>query len=337
MQCPICTTEISEGVNVCPTCGYQVKSQPAQQNVYERQPSGNQPLQQNVYEQQFGGYQPVQQNVSENQQAWNQSAQQKVYENQQTWNQPTRQNIYEKPPVGSNTGNDDGAQKKKSKLPLIIACVAAVLVCGLGVGAYFLFFAEDKKPTLEEELSRAIDILVDKNDIEEVTEEPEIEDIDEDDNPPRVTTYKEGGQVEINGVKYLEIPINEDADRLGYVIDGFGGVTLYSQVLETTDELELSHGGKTANFVAVVSHDGVIQGKLISVDLSGELYQLGNSDLLEGDFSEHYKQTADGDDPMTIKFGKAYYDYKKTLYVDILVITNEEMYTHTAEIDLTID
>lgn len=302
MQCPICTTEIPEGVNVCPTCGYQVKSQPAQQNVYVQQPSGNQPLQQNMYERQPSGNQPLQQNM---------------YERQPSGNQPL--------------------QKKKSKLPIIIACIAAVVVCGLGVGAYFLFFAEDKKPTLEEELSRAIDILVDKNDIDEVPEEPEIEDIDEDDNPPRVTTYKEGGQVEINGVKYLEIPINEDADRLGYVIDGFGGVTLYSQVLETTDELELSHGGKTANFVAVVSHDGVIQGKLISVDLSGELYQLGNSDLLEGDFSEHYKQTADGDAPMTIKFGKAYYDYKKTLYVDILVITDEEMYTHTAEIDLTIE
>ncbi|MCQ2497349.1 MAG: hypothetical protein MJ133_00020 [Lachnospiraceae bacterium] len=317
MQCPICTTEISEGVNVCPTCGYQVKSQSAQQNVYVQQPSGNQPLQQNMYERQPSGNQPMQQNM---------------YERQPSGNQPLQQNMYERQPSGNQP-----LQKKKSKLPIIIACIAAVVVCGLGVGAYFLFFAEDKKPTLEEELSRAIDILLDENDIEEVTEEPEIEDIDEDDNPPRVTTYKEGGKVEINGVKYLEIPINEDADRLGYVIDGYGGVTLYSQVLETTDELELSHGGKTANFVAVVSHDGVIQGKLISVDLSGELYQLGNSDLLAGDFSEHYKQTADGDDPMTIKFGKAYYDYKKTLYVDILVITDEEMYTHTAEIDLTIE
>lgn len=44
--------------------------------------------------------------------------------------------------------NTNGDKKKKSWIPVLIICLSLLLVCGLGVGAYFMFFAnKDEGPT----------------------------------------------------------------------------------------------------------------------------------------------------------------------------------------------
>lgn len=318
MQCPICTSTIPDGVDVCQTCGYQVKKQPVQPN-YNVQTQGN--TQQNVYEQM-----PV-------------NRQQGYYEQVPGGRTP----MYNGAQAGKSNNNKIEADKKKSKLPLIIACISLVVLCGLGVGAYFLFFAEK-----DEKESSVVAKIEDTNtgitETVDVVEEPEIDEeiVEEIDDSSHINTTIESKLIEIDGVKYLEIPFAEDADRLGYSVGDYGGVTLYSEILETTDELELSDDGNTANFVAVVSHDGTMLGKVISVDLTEEPYQLGNTDIME--FSKHYKEIENENTGLTIKFGRAYYDYESTLYVDILIVNFDvqadelvSMYTHTAKIDLTIE
>lgn len=317
MQCPICTSTIPEGVDVCQTCGYQVKKQPFQQN-YNIQSQG--PVQQNIYEQM-----PA-------------NRQQRYYEQMPGGRTP----MYNGAQAGKSNSNKIEADKKKSKLPFIIACISLVVLCGLGVGAYFLFFAENE----EKELSVVIkieDTNTSTTETVDILEEPEIEEVVEDiNNSSKPNTNMESKPIVIDGVKYLEIPFAEDADRLGYAVGDYGGVTLYSEILETTDELELSDDGNTANFVAVVSHNGTMLGKVVSVDLTEEPYQLGNTDIME--FSKHYKETENENSGITIKFGRAYYDYESTLYVDILIVNYDvqadelvSMYTHTAKIDLTIE
>ena len=164
--------------------------------------------------------------------------------------------------------------------------------------------------------------------VEEIDDWSGDNSICEQDNTQKVSATKE---VEIDGKKYLEVEYIEGSQSLDYCFDGYG-VTVVSSWEEVGDVLYFDKDNNTFSFDVVASGGGKIQGMLISGDYNHDPIQFGNTDILE--FSNLYKDNGDDDFHSTVSFGKAYYDYDKTLYVDVMITVPGKFYTDTVVMNL---
>lgn len=135
MKCIKCGTELSEGMAFCPSCG---AAQSEGQNAgNESFGNSQQPQQQWQQQQSYGQQQYQQQQPFQSQQQW----QQQQYE-QQSYAQQSQQN------QGWNQNNQQGMagmqKRKRSKTPLIIGLVAAIIIIiGLAVTCIILITSKD--------------------------------------------------------------------------------------------------------------------------------------------------------------------------------------------------
>ena len=191
MKCINCGAEINDGAELCPLCGAAQTAMRGSENMNNGQPpyeqqqwqqpqpsyeNATQQWQQSPYEQQQQPY--MQQQKYENtSQQWQQSPyeqqqqpymQQQAYGNtSQQWQQPYGQ---QQPPYGQqfNQGLAYNPIRKKSKAPLIIGIVAAILIiAGLTVTGIILLTSSSPEKTVEKffdavfdgEYAEAVDCL----------------------------------------------------------------------------------------------------------------------------------------------------------------------------------
>lgn len=125
--------------------------------------------------------------------------------------------------------------------------------------------------------------------------------------------------VEINGAEYIECDLDEDMYGAVYRIDDYAVIVATESKEFCWYDLELDEDNKTASFEIQKRKDKMTLGyETITIDLENLKEQFGYTDL--GEFSAWSRECEDCE----IWFGKAYYDKKKTMYVDILINTDRQ-------------
>jgi len=144
---------------------------------------------------------------------------------------------------------------------------------------------------------------------------------------PKMRLLKE---VEKDGRMYLEVNYTESSSSVDYSFEGYG-ITVVSNWEEVGDELYVDGDKESFSFDIVQSENGKIEGKLIGGDYATHS-QFGDTEIQ--DFSNLFKYVDEDNFRSTVSFGKAYYDYENTLYIDVMITVPHKFYTDTVVLNL---
>lgn len=143
----------------------------------------------------------------------------------------------------------------------------------------------------------------------------------------------ENNEVEIEGNNYLEIPYIETESDVYYDFEDYV-VTVVSTWEEVgTDLISESDDGMKASFMIGIQEPKKIRTKEVTVDfnkLEANKKQFGNTIFENGEISDLFRKG----EVRGISFGRAYFDYDNTLYVDVFITGSKLMYSSTIEITL---
>lgn len=242
--------------------------------------------------------------------------------------------------------------KKKMTCLLLVLSMISVMLMGCGEGKKST--KESTKKTVKEkddkkELTKskskkekdmekpAEEVIeeADSSEKQESAEPEETKETEEEEQTEETVDKVEGTtrEVEIGGKKYLEITYSViDGNDVYYKFENYA-VTVTSPWEEVGSDLNGDEGSEEADFMICIQQPKKIRTENVVInysDMENNIPQLGYTDFENGEMSEQSRTGATG----TIRFGRAYYDYDSTLYVDVFVTVPKKMYSSTIAIPL---